>query len=75
MDEIGVKKWSYQRLNRDWALLFDSKFKYFKANFTTHWLGPYEIEEIFDNRIVKIKKIDEATISFLVNGNMLKTYQ
>jgi hypothetical protein len=27
----------------DWALLFYSKFKYFKAKFTTHWLGPYEI--------------------------------
>eukprot|EP00253_Pinus_taeda_P010386 PITA_10386 len=42
----------------DWALLFDSKFKDFKAKFTTHWLGPYEIEEIFDNGAVKIKTID-----------------
>eukprot|EP00253_Pinus_taeda_P032465 PITA_32465 len=42
----------------DWALLFDSKFKDFKAKFTTHWLGPYEIEEIFDNGAVKIRTID-----------------
>jgi hypothetical protein len=27
----------------DWALLFDSKFKDFRAKFTTHWLGPYDI--------------------------------
>jgi hypothetical protein len=27
----------------DYDLLFDSKFKDFRAKFTTHWLGPYEI--------------------------------
>ena len=58
----------------DYALLFDSKFKDFKAKFTTHWFEPYEIEEIFDNGVVKIKTIDEATISFLVNGHRLKVY-
>ena len=31
----------------DWALLFDSKFKDFKVKFTTHWIGPYEIQEVF----------------------------
>ena len=36
----------------DWALLFDSKFKNFKAKFTTHWLGPHEIAEVYDNRLV-----------------------
>lgn len=39
----------------DWALLFDSKFKDFKAKFTTHWLEPYEIKQIFDNGTVKKK--------------------
>ena len=58
----------------DRALLFDSKFKDFKANFTTHWLGPYEIEEIFENGAVKRKTINEATISFLFNGHRLKVY-
>ena len=33
----------------DRALLFDSKFKNFKAKFTTHWLGPYDIVEVYDN--------------------------
>ena len=58
----------------DWALLFDSKFKYFKEKFTTHWLGPYEIEQIFENGAVKIKTIDEASISFFFNGHRLKVY-
>eukprot|EP00253_Pinus_taeda_P012991 PITA_12991 len=58
----------------DWALLFDSKFKDFKAKFTTHWLGPYEIEEIFDNGVVKIKTIDKESTSLLVNGHRLEVY-
>ena len=40
----------------DWALLFDSKFKNFKAKFTTHWLGPYEIAEVYDNESVQLQK-------------------
>ena len=43
----------------DWALLFDSKFKDFKGKFTTHQLGPYQIQEVFDNGFVRIKTIDE----------------
>eukprot|EP00253_Pinus_taeda_P008492 PITA_08492 len=58
----------------DWALLFDSKFRDFKAKFTTHWLGPYEIEEIFDNGAVRIKTIDQDPTSFVVNGHRLKVY-
>ena len=54
--------------------MFDSKFKDFKAKFTTHWLGSYEIEEIFNNGVVKTKTIDKASISFVVNGNRLKIY-
>ena len=28
----------------DWAFLFDSKLKDFKGKFSSHWLGPYQIE-------------------------------
>eukprot|EP00253_Pinus_taeda_P017838 PITA_17838 len=58
----------------DWVLLFDSKFRDFKVKFTTHWLGPYEIEEIFDNGAVRIKTIDQDPTSFVVNGHRLKVY-
>lgn len=58
----------------DWELLYDSKFKDFKANFTTHWLGPYEIEEIFDNGATRIKTIDQDSASFTVNGHRIKVY-
>ena len=58
----------------DWALLFDSKFKYFQGKFQTHWLGPYEIIRIFDNGAIKIRTIDEEKVTFLVNGHRLKLY-
>jgi hypothetical protein len=58
----------------DWALLFDSKFKIFKAKFTTHWLGPYEIAEVYDNGSVKLQTIDDEASSFTVNGHRLKLY-
>ena len=58
----------------DWALLFDSKFKDFQRKFQTHWLGPYEIEEVFNNRAVRIRTIDGRKIPLLVNGHRLKIY-
>jgi len=58
----------------DWALLFDSKFKDFKAKFTTHWLGPYEIAEVYENGSVKLQTIDDEESSFIVNGHRLKLY-
>ena len=58
----------------DWALLFDSKFKDFKAKFTTHWLGPYEIAEVYDNGSVKLQTIDDEARTFVVNGHRLKLY-
>ena len=59
----------------DWALLFDYKFKKFKGKFNTYCLGPYEVEEVFDNRNVKINTIHDGKETFLVNGNILKLYQ
>jgi hypothetical protein len=58
----------------DWALLFDSRFKTFKGKITTHWLGPYEVDTIYDNGDVKIKTIDDGQVSFVVNGHRLKFY-
>jgi len=55
-------------------LLFDSKFKYFKAKFTTHCLGPYEIAKVYDNGSVKLQTIDDEASSFIVNGHRLKLY-
>jgi hypothetical protein len=58
----------------DWALLFYSKYKTFKGKVTTRWLGPYEVETVFDNGSVRIKTIDDCQNSFVVNGHQLKVY-
>jgi hypothetical protein len=58
----------------DWALMFDSKFKYFQAKFTTHWLGPYHIAKFYDNGSVKLQTIYDEARSFIVNGHRLKLY-
>jgi hypothetical protein len=71
-----VEKWHDRFIKKkqfqvgDWALLFDSRFKNFKGKFSTHWLGPYEVDMVFDNGSVKIKTIDGSGISFVVNGHI-----
>ncbi len=58
----------------DSALLCDSKFKYFKGKFQTHWLEPYENDKVFSNGAVRIKTIDESQNPLNVNGHILKIY-
>jgi hypothetical protein len=58
----------------DWPLLFDSRFKSFKGKLTTRWLGPYEVDTVYDNGAIKIKTIDDGQVSFVVNGQWLKFY-
>lgn len=58
----------------DWALLYDSKFNHFKGKFSTRWLGPYEIIEVFYNGSVHICTIDNDRTSFVVNVHRLKVY-
>ncbi len=67
-----IKKKHFQP--RDWALLFDSKYKILKGKLATRWLGPYEVETVFDNGSIKIKTIDDSQQSFIVNGHKLKIY-
>ena len=56
-------------------MLFDSRFKHFKGNLTTRWMGPYEIVTVFYNGSVKIRTIDEDQTAFVVNGHRLKVYR
>ena len=70
-DKIIKKK---QFNTRDWALLFNSRFKNFKGKLTTRCLGPYEVVTTFDNGSLKIKPIDGSEVSFIVNGHRLRLY-
>jgi hypothetical protein len=44
------------------------------GNLSTQWLGPYEVETIFNNGSVRMKTIYANQISFVVNGHWLRLY-
>jgi hypothetical protein len=73
-------KWHHKYIKKkyfhpgDWAMLYGSRFKHFKGKLSTRWLGPYEVETVYENGSVKIKTIDEDQTSFIVNGHRLKVY-
>jgi len=75
-----MKQWHDAHIKRkqfkegDWALIFDSKFRDHKAKFTTHWMGPYEIIQVYENGSIKLTTIDGEGNTFLVNGHRLKLY-
>lgn len=58
-----------------WALLYVSRYKYFKGKLGARWLGPYVVEICHDNGSVQIRTIDEEAIPLLVNGYRLKIYK
>jgi hypothetical protein len=37
-------------------------------------MGPYEIDTVYDNGSIRIKKIDEQQTPLLVNGHRLRVY-
>ena len=58
----------------DWALLYDSRFKRdFKGKLCIRWLGPYQIDKVFDNGTVRLVTIDENQIPF-ANGHRMRLY-
>jgi hypothetical protein len=55
-------------------MLYDNRFKNFKGKLTTRWMGPYEIDTVYDNGSIRIKTIDEQETPLLVNGHWLRIY-
>lgn len=53
----------------------DSRYKDFKGNLVTRWLGPCVIEKCHDNGLVQIRTIDAKAIPLLFNGYRLKIYK
>ena len=40
---------------RDLVLLYDRKFVKFPGKFKTHWLGPYQIQQVTDGGVVQLQ--------------------
>jgi hypothetical protein len=75
-EQNGMTSISKRKKNQqgDWALLYDNRFNNFKGKLTTHWMGPYEIDTIYDNVSIRIKTIDEHQTPLLVNGHRFRIY-
>ena len=68
-----IKHKQFQKGN--WAFLYDSRLENFQGKLRTRWLGPYEIDTVFPNGIVRLLTIDDSKKPLLVNGHQLHLYQ
>ena len=55
-------------------MLYGSYNKDFKGKLYTRWMGPYNIETVFNNGAVKLTTIDDARTPLLANGHRLRLY-
>eukprot|EP00253_Pinus_taeda_P031073 PITA_31073 len=62
----NIKEKQFQE--RDWELLYDSRYKDIKGKLRKRWLGPYTMENYNGNGSVLIRTIDHEAIPMLVNG-------
>lgn len=60
--------------SRDWALLYDSRYKDTMEKLQTLWLVPYEIDKVFQNGAVWLTTIDPVRFKLLVNDHQLHLY-
>ena len=58
----------------DLVLLYDSKFIKFPGKFKTHWLGPYQIQQITDGGAIQLSTLSGELLPTLINGSRLKLY-
>ncbi|KAH9294677.1 hypothetical protein KI387_038265, partial [Taxus chinensis] len=54
--DAHIKKWIFHE--GQWVLLFDSRYQQFKGKLHTCWLGPYQVNQVFDNGSVRLIPID-----------------
>ena len=58
----------------DLVLLYNSKFVKFPGKFKTHWLGPYQIQQVTKGGAVQLNKLNEDLLPTFINGTRLKLY-
>ena len=58
----------------DLVLLYDSKFIKFIGKFKTHWLGPYQIQQVIEGGVIQLSKLNGELLPTLINGSRLKLY-
>ena len=67
-----IKSKSFQ--TGDLVLLYDSKYVKFLGKFKTHWLGPYQVQQVTKGGVVQLSKLNRELLPTLINGSRLKLY-
>ena len=55
-------------------LLYDSKFVEFLVKFKTHWLGPYQVQQVTEGGVFQLNKLNGGLLPTLINGSRLNIY-
>ena len=58
----------------DLVLLYDSKFLKFPGKFKTHWLGPYQIQQVTEGGAAQLSQLNGELLPTWINGSRLKPY-
>ena len=58
----------------DLVLLYDSKFIKFPGKFKTHWLGPYQIQQVTEGGVIQLSQLNGELLPTWINGSRLKLY-
>ena len=58
----------------DLVFLYDSNFIKFPGKFKTHWLGPYQIQQVTEGGAIQLSKLNGELLPTLINGSRLNLY-
>ena len=51
---------------RDLLLVYESKFLKFPGKFKTHWLGPYQIQQVTEGGVVQLSQLNGELLPHMV---------
>ena len=55
--------------------MYDKKFFKHPGKLKTNWLGPYVVAHITKSGTVKLQKLDETSVTGMINNSGLKPYR
>ena len=57
------------------VLLYDSRYRNFPGKLHTRWMGPFVVDEVFDNGSLELKDLQGNLLETKTNGSRVKLYR
>jgi hypothetical protein len=57
------------------VLLYDSRYQNFPGKLHTRWMGPFVVDEVFNNGSLQLKDLQGNLLDTKTNGSRVKLYQ